>query len=84
MVSKATTNRPYQKAHDCDDALRIIHSLSGKRLDPDAIAALDAVFKRGEIQVPAVLAMAAGASNEAAPASMVFPPANAAIEMDRA
>jgi putative nucleotidyltransferase with HDIG domain len=79
-----TTNRPYQKAHDCNDALRIIHSLSGKRLDPDAIAALDAVFKRGEIQVPPILAMAAGASNEAAPASMVFPPANAVIEMDRA
>jgi putative nucleotidyltransferase with HDIG domain len=79
-----TTNRPYQKAHDCNDALRIIHSLSGKRLDPDAIAALDTVFKRGEIQVPPVLAMAAGASNEAAPASMVFPPANAVIERDRA
>src|SRR5437660_9397742 len=79
-----TTNRPYQKAHHCDDALRIIHSLSGKRLDPDAIAALDAVFKRGEIQVPPILAMAAGASNEAAPASMVFAPANAAIDMDRA
>src|SRR5436309_210911 len=79
-----TTNRPYQKAHDCNDALHIIHSLSGKRLDPDAIAALDAVFKRGEIQVPPILAMAAGASNEVAPASMVFPPANAVIEMDRA
>ena len=79
-----TTNRPYQKAHDCNDALRIIHSLSGKRLDPDAVAALDAVFQRGEIQVPPILAMAAGASNEVAPASMVFPPANAMIEMDRA
>jgi HD-GYP domain-containing protein (c-di-GMP phosphodiesterase class II) len=79
-----TTNRPYQKAHECNDALRIIYSLSGKRLDPDAVAALDAVFKRGEIQVPPVLAMAAGASNEVAPASMVFPPANPTIEMDRA
>src|SRR5437763_13456712 len=79
-----STNRPYQKAPDTQDALRIIHSLSGKRLDPDAIAALDAVFKRGEIQVPPILAMAAGASNEVAPASMVFPPANAVIEMDRA
>ena len=78
-----TTNRPYQQAHDCQEALRIIHSLSGKRLDPDAVAALDAVFQRGEIQVPRVAAMAAGASNESAPASMVFPPANALIEMDR-
>ena len=79
-----TTNRPYQSAHDTQDALRIIHSLSGKRLDQDAVAALDAVFQRGEIQVPRAAAMAAGASNEAAPASMVFPPANALIEMDRA
>jgi HD-GYP domain-containing protein (c-di-GMP phosphodiesterase class II) len=77
-----TTNRPYQNAHDTQEALRIIHSLSGKRLDPDAIAALDAVFQRGEIQVPRAVAMAAGASNESAPASMVFPPANL-IEMDR-
>ena len=30
-----TTNRPYQQAHDVHEALRIIHSLSGKRLDPD-------------------------------------------------
>jgi len=79
-----TTNRPYQKAHDSQDALRIIHSLSGKRLDQDAVAALDAVFQRGEIQVPRAIAMAAGATNEAAPASMVFPPANALMEMDRA
>jgi HD-GYP domain-containing protein (c-di-GMP phosphodiesterase class II) len=79
-----TTNRPYQQAHDSQDALRIIHSLSGKRLDQDAVSALYAVFQRGEIQVPQAAAMAAGASNEAAPASMVFPPANALIEMDRA
>ena len=37
-----TTNRPYQQAHDCEDALRIIHSISGKRLDPTAVAALEA------------------------------------------
>jgi HD-GYP domain-containing protein (c-di-GMP phosphodiesterase class II) len=78
-----TTNRPYQKAHDSHEALRIIHSLSGKRLDHDAVAALNAVFHRGEIQIPQAVAMAAGASTEAAPASMVFPPANDAIEMDR-
>jgi putative nucleotidyltransferase with HDIG domain len=80
-----TTNRPYQNAHDPQEALRIIHSLSGKRLDSDAVAALEAVYQRGEIQVPRVAAAAAGASNEAAaPASMVFPPTNALIEMDRA
>jgi len=44
-----TTNRPYQKAHDSEEALRIIQSVSGKRLDPMAVAALLAVYKRGEI-----------------------------------
>jgi len=31
--------------------LRIIHSLSGKRLDPKAVFALDAVYQRGEIRI---------------------------------
>ena len=35
-----TTNRPYQKAHDPVDALRIIENLSGQRLDPKAVTAL--------------------------------------------
>ncbi len=46
-----TTNRPYQRAHEPKEALRIIHSLSGKRLDPTAVAALTALYERGEIQV---------------------------------
>src|SRR5258708_21364870 len=46
-----TTNRPYQQAHDPESALRIIHNLSGKRLDPTAVAALTAIYKRGEIQI---------------------------------
>lgn len=46
-----TTTRPYQHAHEPKDALRIIHSLSGKRLDPTAVAALTAIYERGEIQV---------------------------------
>jgi HD-GYP domain-containing protein (c-di-GMP phosphodiesterase class II) len=45
-----TTNRPYQKAHDAIEALRIIQNLSGQRLDPKAVAALLAVFQRGEIR----------------------------------
>ena len=62
-----TTNRPYQQARSCDDALRIIHSLSGKRLDATAVAALEAIYGRGEIQVPRPgpmpeIAMAAAAS----------------------
>ncbi|HTS58378.1 MAG TPA: HD domain-containing phosphohydrolase [Terriglobales bacterium] len=46
-----TTTRPYQRAHEPKEALRIIHSLSGKRLDPTAVAALTAIYERGEIQV---------------------------------
>jgi HD-GYP domain-containing protein (c-di-GMP phosphodiesterase class II) len=46
-----TTNRPYQNAHDPRAALKIIHSLVGKRLDPDAVAALTAIYNRGEIRI---------------------------------
>src|SRR5437764_1720059 len=67
-----TTNRPYQQAHSCEDALRIIRSLSGKRLDPAAVIALEALYKRGEIRVPrahmVAAKMAAGAGT--GPASM--------------
>lgn len=52
-----TTNRPYQQARSCDDALRIIHSLSGKRLDAAAVAAIEAIYGRGEIQVPRPIPM---------------------------
>src|SRR5262249_44730364 len=46
-----TTNRPYQHARSCEDALRIIRSLSGKRLDPAAVSAIEAIYARGEITV---------------------------------
>jgi HD-GYP domain-containing protein (c-di-GMP phosphodiesterase class II) len=46
-----TTNRPYQQAHDPEAALGIIHKLSGKRLDPAAVAALTAIYQRGEIRI---------------------------------
>ena len=46
-----TTTRPYQKAHDSVETLRIIQNLSGQRLDPKAVAALLAVFERGEIRI---------------------------------
>src|ERR1017187_7651378 len=46
-----TTNRPYQQAHDPMEALSIIQNLSGQRLDPKAVAALLAVFQRGEIRI---------------------------------
>ena len=46
-----TTNRPYQQAHDPQETLRIIRSLSGKRLDPNAVTAICAIYDRGEISV---------------------------------
>ncbi len=46
-----TTNRPYQKAHDPVEALRIIQNLSGQRLDPSAVTALMTVFYREEIRI---------------------------------
>jgi putative nucleotidyltransferase with HDIG domain len=78
-----TTNRPYQQAHDCDEALRIIHSLSGKRLDATAVAALDAIYQRGEIRVPHAAAMAAGAASGNVPASVAFQADTAGFHTDR-
>ena len=46
-----TTNRPYQQAHTPEQALEIIKNLAGKRLDPVAVAALLAVYERGEIKI---------------------------------
>jgi HD-GYP domain-containing protein (c-di-GMP phosphodiesterase class II) len=46
-----TTNRPYQQAHTPEQALQIIKNLAGKRLDPEAVAALLAVCARGEIKI---------------------------------
>jgi HD-GYP domain-containing protein (c-di-GMP phosphodiesterase class II) len=46
-----TTNRPYQQAHTPEEALRIIQNLAGKRLDPVAVAALMAVYHRGDIRI---------------------------------
>jgi HD-GYP domain-containing protein (c-di-GMP phosphodiesterase class II) len=46
-----TTNRPYQQAHTPDQALEIIKNLAGKRLDPAPVAALLAVYERGEIKI---------------------------------
>src|SRR5579863_7442298 len=46
-----TTNRPYQHAHTPEEALKIIQNLAGKRLDPETVAALLAVYGRGEIRI---------------------------------
>ncbi len=69
-----TTNRPYQQAHSPEEAFKIIKNLSGKRLDPNAVAALMAVYARGEIRIqrfsikkplPADATMAAAGSTAA-------------------
>ncbi len=57
-----TTNRPYQQAHEPYEALRIIHSLSGKRLDPAAVIALDAIYHRGDIKIQGKKPIAAPAA----------------------
>jgi HD-GYP domain-containing protein (c-di-GMP phosphodiesterase class II) len=62
-----TTNRPYQKAFDPVEAVRIIRNLSGQRLDPTAVNALLAVFQRGEIRLQKQ-------PTETAPADPVVPP----------
>jgi HD-GYP domain-containing protein (c-di-GMP phosphodiesterase class II) len=49
-----TTNRPYQHAHTPEEALKIIRNLAGKRLDPEPVAALMAVYERGEIRIQRV------------------------------
>jgi putative nucleotidyltransferase with HDIG domain len=49
-----TTNRPYQAAMDPDYAVKIINSLADTKFDPRAVAALTAVFERGEVRVQRV------------------------------
>jgi HD-GYP domain-containing protein (c-di-GMP phosphodiesterase class II) len=67
-----TTNRPYQQAHDIEDALHIVLSISGTRLDPAAVAALEAMYQRGEISVPRATATAAAVKVNTPPASLAL------------
>jgi putative nucleotidyltransferase with HDIG domain len=62
-----TTNRPYQHAREAKEALVVIHSLSGKRLDPTAVAAITTVYERGEIRVPRSYATGARPATQPAP-----------------
>jgi HD-GYP domain-containing protein (c-di-GMP phosphodiesterase class II) len=80
-----TTNRPYQHAHTPEEALKIIQNLAGKRLDPEAVAALMAVYGRGEIRIQRIsikrpVAVAADAPADVPPAVSAPPitPAEAA------
>jgi HD-GYP domain-containing protein (c-di-GMP phosphodiesterase class II) len=82
-----TTNRPYQTAHTPDEALKIIQDLAGKRLDPVPVAALLAVYGRGEIRIQRVsikrpVPVEAAASPDATPAP-VLSGADATLERTR-
>jgi HD-GYP domain-containing protein (c-di-GMP phosphodiesterase class II) len=78
-----TTTRPYQNAHTPEQALQIVQNLAGKRLDPVVVAALLAVYARGEIKlqkftirrpVAAAAPAAAAAPVEQGPAASVTAP----------
>ncbi len=74
-----TTNRPYQTAHSPEEALKIIQNLAGKRLDPEPVAALLAVYARGEIRIQRIAikkAVAAAAAELPAetPVAVTAPP----------
>ncbi len=65
-----TTNRPYQHAHTPEEAFKIIQNLAGKRLDPEPVAALIAVYGRGEIRIQRLSIKRAVATPDAAPADV--------------
>ena len=46
-----TTNRPYQAAMDPEYVVRIITSLTNTKFDPRIVAALTAVFQRGDFRI---------------------------------
>jgi HD-GYP domain-containing protein (c-di-GMP phosphodiesterase class II) len=76
-----TTNRPYQQARNAEEALKVIRNLSGKRLDPAAVAALITIYQRGEIRVQRTSAPApavSGPPQSAQPAEEAPVPAVAA------
>jgi HD-GYP domain-containing protein (c-di-GMP phosphodiesterase class II) len=83
-----TTNRPYQQAHTPEQALQIIQNLAGKRLDPKPVAALMAVYERGEIRIqrivlkrPAVVDTATNPAATAMSLAPAAPPPSAGAEL---
>jgi HD-GYP domain-containing protein (c-di-GMP phosphodiesterase class II) len=75
-----TTNRPYQHAHSPEEALKIIQNLAGKRLDPEPVAALLAVYGRGEIRIQRFSIKRPVAAVEGSAAAAAAAPALAAPE----
>jgi HD-GYP domain-containing protein (c-di-GMP phosphodiesterase class II) len=78
-----TTNRPYQTAHTTEQALQIIQNLAGKRLDPDAVKALLAVYARGEIRIQRFTIKRPIAPPSAAPSDAVSANAEATAALER-
>jgi HD-GYP domain-containing protein (c-di-GMP phosphodiesterase class II) len=78
-----TTNRPYQTAHTPEQALQIIQNLAGKRLDPEAVKALLAVYARGEIRIQRFTIKRPIAPPPTAPADAVSANAAEAAALER-
>ena len=88
-----TTTRPYQQAHTPEQSLQIIQNLAGKRLDPEAVKALLAVYARGEIRIqrftikrpvaPAPVTPAATVESASATAPAVLAADSAVLERTR-
>ena len=83
-----TTNRPYQHAHTPEEALKIIQNLAGKRLDSEPVAALLAVYGRGEIRlqrfsIKRTVAAAEAAANAPATATATPIPAAEIAALER-
>ncbi len=74
-----TTNRPYQHAHTPEEALKIIQNLAGKRLDPVPVAALLAVYARGEIRIQRVGSIKRVVAPQSVPAAPQPTPATAPV-----
>jgi HD-GYP domain-containing protein (c-di-GMP phosphodiesterase class II) len=49
-----TTDRPYQQAMDPDYVVQTINSLVGTKFDPKVVAALTAIFERGELSANSI------------------------------
>src|ERR1700691_1701538 len=68
-----TTNRPYQHAYPPEEALKIIRDLAGKRLCPETVKALMAVYERGEIRIQRISFKRAVAAADAATVAVPEP-----------
>jgi HD-GYP domain-containing protein (c-di-GMP phosphodiesterase class II) len=78
-----TTNRPYQHAHTPEEALKIIQNLAGKRLHPEPVEALMAVYKRGEIRIQLLAVRRIAVAGSSAPSPVPAATEAAAASLER-